>query len=72
MVCRVATPGYEKYVQNFIDKPEGKMPLLGHLGLYYNESQRCYYFSWCPLTQNNGKGKDFVLMLGYLSDIYSQ
>lgn len=63
-MCRVATPEYKKCIQNFIHKPDGKMPLIRLLELYYKEPQGCYYFSWCPTTKNNGKGKDFVLILG--------
>lgn len=70
-MCCVASPGYKKCIENFIDKPDGKMPLIRHLGLYYKEPQMCHYFNWCPPTQNNGKGKNFVLILELPGDIYS-
>jgi hypothetical protein len=58
-VCHVATLGYEKRVENFTEKPDGKRSLLKHLGLYYNESQWCYNLNWSPPTQNRGKGQVF-------------
>jgi hypothetical protein len=58
-VCHVATLGYEKCIENFIEKPDGKRPRLKHLGLYCHESQGCYYLNWSPPTQNRSKGQVF-------------
>jgi len=62
-VCHVETLGCEKCMENFIERHDGERPLIGYLGLYYNESQWCYYLNRSPPTQNRGKGQGFFKFL---------